>query len=43
MHWTHDSGGYFEHELEDADECRLTYCAYQSMPGINRYPLLTWP
>ncbi|MFB4597863.1 zinc-ribbon domain-containing protein [Enterobacter cloacae] len=29
MHWTHDSGGYFEHDREDADERRLTHCAYR--------------
>lgn len=29
LHWTHDSGGYFEHDLEDADERRLTHCAYR--------------
>lgn len=29
LHWTHDNGGYFEHDLEDANERRLTHCAYQ--------------
>ncbi|MDH1610859.1 putative zinc ribbon protein [Klebsiella aerogenes] len=29
LHWTHDSGGYFEHDLEDADERRLTHCTYR--------------
>lgn len=29
LHWTHDSGGYFEHDQEDADERRLTHCAYR--------------
>lgn len=23
LHWTHDNGGYFEHDLEDADERRF--------------------
>lgn len=29
LHWTHDSGGYFEHDLEEAEELRLTHCAYR--------------
>jgi hypothetical protein len=28
LHWTHDSG-YFKHDQEDADECRLTHCEYR--------------
>ncbi|EPS9350926.1 zinc-ribbon domain-containing protein, partial [Citrobacter freundii] len=31
LHWTHNSGGYFEHNLEDADERRLTHCEYRSI------------
>lgn len=29
LHWTYDSGSYFEHDLEDADERRLMRCDYQ--------------
>ncbi|HCM9268849.1 TPA: hypothetical protein N5L33_004806 [Enterobacter cloacae subsp. cloacae] len=29
LHWTHDSGGYFEHDQEDAEKIRLTHCEYQ--------------
>ncbi|HCM7227279.1 putative zinc ribbon protein [Citrobacter sedlakii] len=29
LHWTHDNSGYFVHDQEDADECRLTHCAYR--------------
>lgn len=27
--WTHDNGGFFEHDLEDAEELRLKHCAYR--------------
>jgi Protein of unknown function (DUF3279). len=29
LHWTHESGGYFEHDLEDADERSLMRCEYR--------------
>ncbi|MDT8885882.1 putative zinc ribbon protein [Klebsiella aerogenes] len=29
LHWTHDNGGYFEHDLEDADERILMRCEYR--------------
>ena len=35
LHWTHDSGGYFEHDLEDADERRLTHCEYQIIVQVK--------
>lgn len=31
LHWTHDCGGYFEHDLEEAEEHRLKHCAYRIM------------
>lgn len=29
LHWTHDSGRYFEHDLEEAEEFRLMHCEYR--------------
>ncbi|WP_234009371.1 zinc-ribbon domain-containing protein [Cronobacter sakazakii] len=32
LRWTHDSGGYFEHDLEEAEELKLRQCEYQAIP-----------
>ncbi|KFC06273.1 hypothetical protein GTGU_02794 [Trabulsiella guamensis ATCC 49490] len=29
LHWTHDCGGYFEHDLEESEERGLKHCAYR--------------
>lgn len=32
LRWTHDNGGYFVHDLEEAEESTLKHCEYQQSP-----------
>lgn len=35
LSWTHDRGGYFEHDREESEELRLKHCAYQVIPQVK--------